>query len=166
MRQHDYFPGSVILSAPKSWVAKQNIEELRKFYGSVYVVENWQPHMDTIDGALHLTSFRITNSDALAVTMRRFRYKIVAKGWPHSGGRMNVKINSEGTVAVDQNYYWDEDMSQCPRNVKCQLLSIGGVASYATYNGKDPFWIAWAPLPKRRPAAPARPRPHDGLQAP
>lgn len=79
---------------------------------------------------------------------------------------MNVKINSEGTVAVDQNYYWDEDMSQCPRNVKCQLLSIGGVASYATYNGKDPFWIAWAPLPKRRPAAPMQPQPHDGLQAP
>lgn len=78
---------------------------------------------------------------------------------------MNVKLNSDRTVAVDQTYYWNEDMSQCPRNVKCQLLSIGGVASYATYNGKDPFWVSWAPLPKRRPAAPKTPRPHDGLQA-
>lgn len=79
---------------------------------------------------------------------------------------MNVKINSEGTVAVDQNYYWNDDMSTCPIAVKVQLLGAGGVAAYATYNGKDPFWKAWAPLPKRRPSAPALPRPHDGLQAP
>ena len=52
---------------------------------------------------------------------------------------MNVKINSEGTVAVDQDYYWNEDMSTCPRGVKCQLLGAGGVASYAVHNGKDPF---------------------------
>lgn len=67
---------------------------------------------------------------------------------------MNVKLNSDRTVAVDQTYYWDEDMGTCPRNVKCQLLSAGGVASYASYNGTDPFWVAWAPLPKRRPTKP------------
>ena len=79
---------------------------------------------------------------------------------------MNVEINSEGTVAVDQNYYWNEDMSKCPVAVKVQLLGAGGVAQYATYNGKDPFWIAWAPLPKRRATAPRPPQPHDELQAP
>ena len=79
---------------------------------------------------------------------------------------MNVKINSEGTVAVDQTYFWNEDMGTCPRGVKCQLLGAGGVASYAVYNGKDPFWVAWAPLPKRRPAVPEQPQPHDGPQAP
>lgn len=79
---------------------------------------------------------------------------------------MNVKLNSDRTVAVDQTYYWNEDMSTCPIAVKVQLLGAGGVASYATYNGKDPFWIAWAPLPKRRPSAPIQPQPHDGLQAP
>ena len=27
----------------------------------------------------------------------------------------------------------------------------GGVATYGVYNGRDPFWTAWAPCPKRRP---------------
>ena len=60
----------------------------------------------------------------------------------------NVKISSQG-VAVDQNYFWDEDMSRCQRGVKYQLLGKGGMPEYKVYDG-DPFWIAHALLPKRR----------------
>ena len=59
------------------------------------------------------------------------------------------KLNADQTVAVATDVFWNEDMSACPRGVKCQLLGAGGVAYYHTYNG-DPFWQAWAPLPKRR----------------
>lgn len=57
-------------------------------------------------------------------------------------------LNSDRTVAVDQNYYWQR-MDSCPRGVKIQLLGIGGVASYGTWDGKNRFWQAWAPLPKK-----------------
>jgi len=60
---------------------------------------------------------------------------------------MTHKINTDA-VAVDQNYFW-QAMSTCPRAVKVQLLNIGGVAIYGTYDGKDPDWQGWAPLPKR-----------------
>ena len=59
------------------------------------------------------------------------------------------KLNADQTVAVSTDVYWNEDMGQAPRGVKLQLLGAGGVAYYNTYNG-DPFWQAWAPLPKRR----------------
>ena len=52
-------------------------------------------------------------------------------------------------MAVD--YYWNEDMSACPRGAKVQLLGKGGIADYGVYNGRDDFYIAWAPCPKRRP---------------
>lgn len=61
------------------------------------------------------------------------------------------RLNSDRTVAVATDYCWNEDMDACPRGVKVQLLGVGGVASYGTYNGRDPFWVAWAPVPKRRP---------------
>lgn len=59
-------------------------------------------------------------------------------------------LNSTGTVVVSDEVYWNEDMSTCPRGVKAQLLGAGGVAYYHVYNG-DPFWVGWAPIPKRRP---------------
>lgn len=58
-----------------------------------------------------------------------------------------VDFNSSHEVAIDRAYKWDPDMSQCPRGVKVQLLGAGGVPAYALYDGKDPFWIKWAPLP-------------------
>jgi hypothetical protein len=61
-----------------------------------------------------------------------------------------VRITSDGAAAVDPDYFWRE-MDTCPRGVKVQLLGEGGVATYGEFNGKDPFWINWAPLPKRRP---------------
>ena len=55
---------------------------------------------------------------------------------------------SDNTVAVDHSYKW-QTMSTCPRSVKVQLLGKGGVAIYGLYDGKDPFWEGWAPLPCR-----------------
>lgn len=64
-------------------------------------------------------------------------------------GEPGHKINTAGTVAVSTTQYW-EDMSSCPRGVKVQLLGAGGVAIYAMWDGKNPFFTHWAPLPKRR----------------
>lgn len=58
-------------------------------------------------------------------------------------------LNSAKTVAVSTTQYW-EDMDSCPRGVKVQLLGAGGVAAYGMWDGRNPFWVAWAPLPKRR----------------
>lgn len=61
------------------------------------------------------------------------------------------KLNADQSVAVATDVFFDEDMTRCPVGVKVQLLGAGGVASYGVYNGRDPFWIGWAPVPKRRP---------------
>ena len=55
---------------------------------------------------------------------------------------------SDNTVAVDHSYEW-QPIGTCPRSVKVQLLGKGGVAIYGLYDGKDPFWEGWAPLPCR-----------------
>jgi hypothetical protein len=58
-------------------------------------------------------------------------------------------LNTEKTAAVSTTQYW-EPMKDCPRGVKVQLLGLGGVAVYGMYDGRNPFWEGWAPLPKRR----------------
>lgn len=63
-------------------------------------------------------------------------------------GAPDHKLNADQTVAVATDVFWNEDMSTCPRGAKVQLLGAGGVAVYGTYHG-NPFWQAWAPLPKR-----------------
>jgi hypothetical protein len=61
------------------------------------------------------------------------------------------KLNADQSVAVSTEVFWNEDMTTCPRGVKVQLLGAGGVALYGTYDGKDPFFVGWAPVPRRRP---------------
>jgi hypothetical protein len=61
---------------------------------------------------------------------------------------VTIKI-ADNEVAVDHDYFW-LPMESCPRGVKVQLLGQGGVATYGEFNGKDPFWRGWAPLPKER----------------
>lgn len=61
----------------------------------------------------------------------------------------NHTLNTEKTAAVSTTQYW-EPMKDCPRGVKVQLLGLGGVAVYGMYDGRNPFWEGWAPLPKRR----------------
>lgn len=60
---------------------------------------------------------------------------------------MNIRVNSDRTAAVDQEYFWIKDFTDCPRGVKLQLMGQGGVAVYGHWNG-DPWWTHWAPLPK------------------
>lgn len=62
---------------------------------------------------------------------------------------MTVKINSE-RVAVDHSYFW-QPMETCPPHTKVQLLNPGGVAVYGEWNGRDDFWLGWAPRPKMPP---------------
>jgi hypothetical protein len=61
----------------------------------------------------------------------------------------SYQLNGKANVAVATDYFWEEDMTTCPRAVKVQLLGAGGVATYSSYFG-DPFWIGWAPLPRRK----------------
>lgn len=61
-----------------------------------------------------------------------------------------TKLNRDSTVAVATDVFWNEDMSTCPRGCKVQLLGAGGVALYATYDGKEQFFKKWAPLPRNR----------------
>lgn len=65
---------------------------------------------------------------------------------------MTHTINSASTVAVAVDYFWQPIDTNTPRGVKLQLLGKGGVAVYGTWNGKDPFYTHWAPVPKRRPS--------------
>lgn len=59
----------------------------------------------------------------------------------------NIRMSNRGMV-VDQNYFWNYDMSTCP-NGKCQLLSVGGWPTYGKLSEAEPgFYKAWAPLPK------------------
>ena len=56
-------------------------------------------------------------------------------------------IVKDNIVAVDQEYFWRRIDEDTPRNVKVQLLGIGGVGVYGTYDGKNKFWRGWAPMP-------------------
>lgn len=58
-------------------------------------------------------------------------------------------LNTARTAAVSTTQFWEE-MTSCPRGVKVQLLGKGGVAVYGLYDGRNPFWTHWAPVPKRR----------------
>lgn len=61
---------------------------------------------------------------------------------------MTVKLTSDKSAAVDQEYFW-RPMQTCPVSTKVQLLGRGGVAVYGSWDGKSDWWRGWAPLPKR-----------------
>ena len=58
------------------------------------------------------------------------------------------KINQVEALAVAEGYYW-QPMDTCPTGVKVQLLGQGGVPQYAIWDGRNKFWVGWAPLPRR-----------------
>jgi hypothetical protein len=58
-------------------------------------------------------------------------------------------MNSTGDVAVADDYFTRDDFENCPKNTKVYLIGAGGVGTLAHYDG-DPFWVEWAPLPKRK----------------
>lgn len=59
-----------------------------------------------------------------------------------------TRIDSTGAAAVDPGNTW-RPMDTCPLGVKVQLLGMGGVASYGSWNGKETFWTGWCPLPAK-----------------
>jgi hypothetical protein len=59
---------------------------------------------------------------------------------------MNSGLIKDACTADLQPYCYD--MSTVPVGQRCILLGKGGVAQ-VTQGSTDPFWIAWAPLPKR-----------------
>jgi hypothetical protein len=61
------------------------------------------------------------------------------------------KLNGDQTVAVSTEVFINPDMTTCPRGVKVQLEGAGGVLMYGTYDGRNPFFVGWAPVPRRRP---------------
>ena len=63
---------------------------------------------------------------------------------------MTHTLNNDKTVAVAVDTFWLPIGPDTPRGVKLQLLGEGGVATYGHYDGKNKFWVSWAPLPKRR----------------
>lgn len=65
---------------------------------------------------------------------------------------MTIKTSSDGSAAVDHDYFW-RDIKDAPQGVKVQLLSRYGVASYGMVTPSTlpvGFWTHWAPLPKLR----------------
>ena len=61
---------------------------------------------------------------------------------------MTHTLNSDQTVAVAVDYFW-LPMKDCPRGVKVQLRTKGGVAIYGQWRGNDEgFFVGWAPMPK------------------
>lgn len=64
---------------------------------------------------------------------------------------MNYHLNSAKNTAVSSEAEF-LPMDTCPRAVKVILLGAGGVATIAQYDGKDPFWKGWHPLPKKPPS--------------
>lgn len=57
---------------------------------------------------------------------------------------------TSSNVTVDRAYHW-LPMHTCPVNSKVQLLTIGGLPQYGWWDGKDDFYVGWAPIPTRSP---------------
>ena len=60
------------------------------------------------------------------------------------------RLNSTSTVSVSTTQYLKPSDENTPRGVKIQLLGHGGVLTYGMWDGRNPFWTHWAPLPRRR----------------
>ena len=62
---------------------------------------------------------------------------------------MTVKLTSDRSAAVDQEYFWRR-MDSCPLGAKVLLLTDGGIAIFGqvgTHTRKE--FLGWAPLPKK-----------------
>jgi len=60
----------------------------------------------------------------------------------------DYSLNKDQTVAVANEVFWQKVNIHTPTGVKLQLLGLGGVAVYGTYDGKSRFWTHWAPVPR------------------
>lgn len=60
---------------------------------------------------------------------------------------MTYKLSSDGKAAVSLHHEY-LTMDTCPVNTKVLMLGAGGIAIIGNWNGKDPFWKGWFPLPR------------------
>ena len=47
---------------------------------------------------------------------------------------------------ADPSYPW-QPIETCPKGSKVALMTIGGVAVWGRYTGKEDWVLAWAPMP-------------------
>lgn len=80
------------------------------------------------------------------ITQEQFERVFAGQQHPISMAPSPYRLNTEGTVAVDEHNEW-LPMDQCPVNVKVQLIGAGGSAVYGEFDGEDKFWRGWAPVP-------------------
>ena len=45
--------------------------------------------------------------------------------------------------------YFFQPMSTCPTGTQVLLHGVSGNTVLSSYNGRDTFWVAWAPTPKQ-----------------
>jgi hypothetical protein len=57
-----------------------------------------------------------------------------------------TRTDSTRTAVVDDAHEWRR-MSECPPHRKCLLRNAGGMPAIGTYDGRDPQWTGWVPLP-------------------
>lgn len=60
----------------------------------------------------------------------------------------SYRISSDSVAAVSTESTF-LPMSTCPISRKVILLGAGGVATVGQYDGHEPFWQGWHPLPGR-----------------
>ena len=88
---------------------------------------------------LHTKAVRVTlDTDKVREAVTKVRDKITGLG------------QTSSNVTVDRAYHW-LPMHTCPVNSKVQLLGKGGLPSYGQWDGKDDFYVGWAPIPTRSP---------------
>lgn len=58
------------------------------------------------------------------------------------------RLTSDRTAAVSTQSTF-LSMDSCPISRKVILLGAGGVATVGQYDGREPFWQGWHPLPRR-----------------
>ena len=59
---------------------------------------------------------------------------------------MTARPDSTRTAVVDDTHEWRR-MSECPPHRKCLLRNAGGMPVIGTWDGRDPQWTGWVPLP-------------------
>lgn len=59
------------------------------------------------------------------------------------------RLTKDRAAAVCPTYFW-QPMNTAPTHTKMLLLTQGAVALIGKWDGKDDFYLGWAPLPKVR----------------
>lgn len=55
--------------------------------------------------------------------------------------------DSTRSAVVSDAIEW-QPMRTCPPHMRCQLRNASGMPCYGSWDGKDPQWTGWFPIPK------------------